>query len=209
MGKYNIDDLRLKGPSYRSKDGTLQFRVWMGHLMMSVYGPDRNQKPLFNKSLKEDETFLVSRYMTNLLKADPGKEYSLVYNTYDYKEKQRKLDYILVLKKDEKKVYHIILKANGQNYDFPIVNINAIAFGTGEIPPDEKSETTFSHLIHHLRNVVPMQVQLSSFPMENQGGGYNGGNRGGGSSYNSQSDFGNKSGGRSNLPPDDDIFAQA
>ena len=209
MGKFSIDDLKFKGPSYRSQNGeTLSFRVWMGHCMMTIYGPGRNQKPLLNKALKEDEIFLISKYMTVMVKAEPGKEYSLVYNTYDFKEKKRNLDYILILKKDEKRVYHIVIKANGQTYDFPIRNINAFSYGTGEIPDDEKSANTFLHLIHHLKNVIPLQTQLSSFPIENQGqgnsGGYRQGNRGGGNSYGGQGDFQSSN---KNLPPDDDIFS--
>ena len=205
MGKFTIDDLKFKGPSYRSQNGeTLSFRVWMGHCMLTVYGPGKGQKPLLNKSLKDDEVYLVSKYMTDIMKVEPGKEVSLVYNTYDFKAKQRNLDYILVIKKDEKRVYHLILKANGQTYDFPIRNINAFSYGTGEIPDDEKSTNTFMHLIQHLKTVVPMQIQLSSLPMENQGQGNNGGYRRGGSSYGGQGDFQ----GHKNLPPDDDIFSQ-
>ena len=207
MGKFTIDDLKPKGPSYRSQNGdTLSFRVWMGHCMITVYGPGRGQKPVLNKALKDDEVFLISKYMKDIVKAEPGKEISLVYNTYNFKEKKRNLDYILILKKDEKRIYHLIIKANGNTYDFPIRNINAITFGTGEIPDDEKSANTFMHLIQHLQNVVPMQIQLTSFPLENQGQGnnYQSHNSGGSSSYNGQNDFQN----RKNLPPDDDIFAQ-
>lgn len=203
MGKFTIDDLKFKGPSYRSQDGqTLQFRSWMGHCMVSIFGPDRNQRALFNKALKDDEVFLVSKYMGDLIKADPGKEVSLVYNSYNFKEKKRQLEFILVLKKDEHKVYHVIIKYQGQIYDFPIKNINAFELGTGAIPDDEKSLITFGHLIHHLKNVLPTQESLSSLPQENSGqrGGYSKG----GSGYSGQSDF------QSNrrLPSDDDIFSQ-
>lgn len=209
MGKFTIDDLKLKGPTYRSQNGdTLSFRVWMGHCMMTVYGPVKGQKPVLNKALKDDELYLVSKYMKDLMKAEPGKEISLVYNTYNFKEKKRNLDYILILKKDEKRIYHFIVKANGQNYDFPIRNINAFTYGTGDIPDDEKSTNTFMHLIHHLQQVIPIQIQLSSFPVENQrpSGGYqnNGGSSSPSSNYNGQEEFQS----RKNLPPDDDIFNQ-
>ncbi len=203
MGKFTIDDLKFTGPKYRSSDKTttLSFRVWMGHCMITINPMDRNQKPMFNKTLKDEEIFLVTKYMSDLLKAEPGQEKTLVYNTYNFKEKQRKLEYVLLMKKDEKKIYHLIIKFGGNTYDFPIINIAAFDLGTGAIPDDERSYVTFCHLIHHLKNVVPIQTTVSSFPIETN----NGYRRGGGSGYSGQGDFQSSS---KNLPSDDDIFSQ-
>ena len=202
MGKYSIDDLKLKGPTYRSQNGeTLSFRVWMGHCMLAINGANRGAKAIFSKVLREDEVFMIGKYMQDLIKDEPGKEISLVYNSYNRQEKKRVLDYILILKKDEKKVYHVIIKSNGQTFDFPILGSTSFSFGTGAIPNDERSYTAQCYLIQYLKTTLPVQVSLSSFPSENQGG-YGGGQHSG---YSGQSDFQSS---KRNLPSDDDIFSQ-
>lgn len=202
MGKYSIDDLRMNATRYRSVSGLemLTFNVWRGTCWLSISGAKDNKR-IFSKGLKLDEVGLIGQYMQELTKMDPGKEISLVYNGYNRQERKRYMEFVLVMKKDEQRVYHILIKNNGTTFDFPITFGNTITFGTGEIPENERSHRAFLQLINHLKNIVPFQTIITSFPAE-QRGGSNGGSGGGG--YSGQGDF--KSSSR-NLPSDDDIFA--
>lgn len=212
MGKFTTDDLRMISTRYRSVDGNvgLTFNVWHGTVWLSISGLRDNAK-VFSKGLRYEEISLITQYMSEFLKAEPGKEQSLVYNSYNRQEKKRVMEFILVLKKDEKQVFHVIIKANNSVFDFPIIYSNTITFGTGEIPESERSYRAMYQLVTHLKNLTPMQIQLSSFPIERQGGsgggygksgGYQG--RSGGGSYSGQGDFQSSK----KLPADDDIFSQ-
>lgn len=200
MGKFTIDDLRMKETSYRSVTGneTLSFHVWNGTCWLTIAGA-KDRKRIFSKALRYDEFGLIGQYMQELNKMDPGSEKSLVYNGYNRQERKRIVEFILVLKKDEQKIRHVIIKANGSTFDFPIMFNSTWTSGTGDIPEAERSEKAFKQLITHLINVVPFQIAMSSVPNDQQRSG--GGSSGGG--YSGQGDF--KSSNR-NLPSDDDIF---
>lgn len=207
MGKYSGDDRRMVNPRFRSIDGNTQltFRVWGGMPWISINGSKDNAK-VYSKNLKYEEMIMLGQIMQEFLKAEPGKENSFVYNTYNFKEKKRVMEFIFVLKKDEKSVYHIIVKANNNVYDFPIFLAgNNLAYGTGEMPEADRSRYAMRVLVHHIVNVIPVECQMTSYPMEQrQGGGNSYGNRSGGGGYGGQGDF--KS--QKSLPSDDDIFSQ-
>lgn len=211
MGKYSIDDLRMANPRFRSADGScaLTFRAWGGVPWISINGTKDGSR-IFSKNLKYEDYALLSQFITEFMKAEPGKESSFVYNSYNFKEKKRIMDFILVLKKDEKSVFHITIKANNNMYDFPIIFGNNIAYGTGEIPEGERSYRAMKFLSQHLTNVIPIELQLTSTPMERQNGGNNysgrsgGYNKPSGGGYSGQGDFQSQK----NLPSDDDIFSQ-
>lgn len=223
---YNLSDLRMIAPRYRSAAGTelLSIRVWNGGCLLGI-NLDKTPKPIFNKHWRINEVFLFAKYMSDFIKAEPNTDKTLVVNAYNRIEKKNAMDYVVIFRKDERKVFHIIIKSNGQTYDFPIRGINSISFGTGDIGEEERSTNEWMYLINFLKTMVPLQMQLSSFPMENQpgqnpngqGGGQGGGyNRGG---YN-RGNYGNNGGGYNRggqggggegprpdrLPPDDDIF---
>jgi len=224
---YNLSDLRMIAPRYRSAAGTelMTIRVWNGGCLFAI-NLDKTPKPIFNKHWRMNELFIFARYMSDFIKAEPNTDKTLVVNTYNRIEKKKVMDYVLIFRKDERKVFHIIVKTNGQTYDFPIRGVPDICFGTGDIGEEERSLNEWMYLINFMKNLVPIQMQLSSFPMENQngpnqngqgggqGGGYNRGgnynrgnyNRGGGGNGGDQG--GNNGGGYNNdrLPPDDDIF---
>jgi len=208
MGKYTCDDRRMVNPRFNSIDRStsLTFRVWGGMPWISVNGAKDGNK-IYSKNIKYEEMIMIGQIMQEFLKAEPGKEQSFVYNAYNFKEKKRVMEFIFVLKKDEKSVYHIIIKANNQVFDFPVFfTSNSIAYGTGDMPEADRSRYAMKTLIHHILNVIPVECQMTSFPMEQRSGGGNNtyANRGG-SNYGSQGDF--KSSNR-NLPSDDDIFSQ-
>lgn len=213
MGKYTIDDLRMANMRYRSIDNAtmLTFRVWGGMPWISINGSKDNAK-VFSKNVKYEDIGMIAQFVQEFLKAEPGKEASLVYNSYNFKEKKRVMDFIFVLKKDEKQIFHIIIKANNNAFDYPIIASNTITFGTGEIPEAERSYRAMKFLAHHLTNIIPIECQLTSIPLERQGGNGGGnsyGNRSGGyqkpsGGYGGQGDFQSQK----NLPSDDDIFSQ-
>lgn len=212
MGKYSVDDLRMVNPRYRSIDNAsfLTFRVWGGMPWISINGSKDNAK-IFSKNIKYEDIGLIAQYAQEFLKSEPGKELSLVYNSYNFKEKKRYMDFILVFKKDEKSIFHIIIKANNNSFDYPIIFGNTITYGTGEIPEAERSYRAMKFLAQHLTNIIPDELQMTSIPLERQNGGNgNYGNRPGGyqkqggGNYSGQGDFQ----GSKNLPSDDDIFGQ-
>ena len=211
MGKYSIDDLNMVNTRYRSIDGTvlLSLRVWRGTTWLSVNGAKDNAK-IFSKGLKYEEIALLGQFMNEFLKSEPGKEFSAVYNSYNRQERKRVMEFIFVLKKDEKSIYHVIIKANNSTFDFPIIYSNTITYGTGEIPEAERSYRAFVQLINHIKNVIPFQLNLTNVPSDrpgfnnNSGGGKSGGYQKGGGNYGGQGDFQSPK----NLPSDDDIFSQ-
>lgn len=206
MGKYTCDDRRMVNPRFSSIDrnSQLTFRVWGGMPWISINGSKDNAK-IYSKNIKYEEMIMIAQYMQEFLKAEPGKESSLVYNAYNFKEKKRIMEFIFVLKKDEKQIFHVIIKVNNNVFDFPILYANNLAYGTGEMPEAERSYRAMKALIHHLTYIVPMECQMTSFPMEQrQGGGNTYGNRSSGGNYGGQGDFKSPK----NLPADDDIFSQ-
>lgn len=224
---YTLSDLRMIAPRYRSAAGTemLSIRVWNGSCLLGI-NLDKTPKPIFNKHWKINELFVIVRYMSDFAKAEPNTDKTLVINTYNRIEKKKVMDYVLIFRKDERKIFHIIIKSNGQTYDFPIRGVADICFGTGDIAEEERSLNEWMYLINFLRNMVPLQMQLTAFPIENpngqnpngQGGGPGGGyNRGGYNrgNYNRGGQGGPQQGGNGQgggypsndrLPPDDDIF---
>jgi hypothetical protein len=188
----------------RTSNGeSLTFRVWNGIAFLTINGAGRDTRPIVNKALKSEDVFLISTYLTDLSKMEPGKDVTLVHNAYNRQDKKWSLDFILVFKKDEHKINHLIVKTAGQTYDFVITSGgNTWQLGTGEIPPEKKSSIGLNELIHHLRSLVPIQSQLTNFPRENNGapgGGYKNSR-----SYNGQNDFQSSR----RLPSDDDVFSQ-
>lgn len=211
MGKYTIDDIRMVSTRYNSIDRNtyLTFNVWHGSVWISIAGSKDNQR-IFSKGIRYEEISLITQYMSEFLKAEPGKEQSLVYNSYNRQEKKRVMEFIFVLKKDEKQVFHVIIKANNNVFDFPIIYSNTITFGTGEIPESERSYRAMLQLVTHLKNLTPMQIQMSNVPQEQKQGGSGGyGGKSGGyqqrqGGYGGQGDFQSSK----RLPSDDDIFSQ-
>jgi len=220
---YSLSDLRMIAPRYRSAAGTelMSIRVWNGGCLFGI-NLDKTPKPIFNKHWKINELFVIAKYMSDFAKAEPNTDKTLVINTYNRIEKKRVMDYVLIFRKDERKVFHIIVKSNGQTYDFPIRGVSDISFGTGDIAEEERSLNEWMYLVNFLRTLVPIQMQLTSFPIEmpngqnqnGQGGGQGGGyNRGGNynrGNYNRGNGGGGDNGGNypsnDRLPPDDDIF---
>ena len=213
MGKFTIDDLRTVSTRYSSIDRNtyLTFSAWRGSVWLSVVGSKDNQR-VYSKGIRYEEISLITQYLNEFLKAEPGKEQSLVYNSYNRQEKKRVMEFIFVMKKDEKQVFHIIIKANNSVFDFPIIYSNTITFGTGEIPEAERSYRAMAQLVTFLKTLVPMQIQMTNVPQEQKpgSGGGNYGNRSGGyqrqggGSYGGQGDFQSSK----RLPADDDIFSQ-
>lgn len=219
MGKYSIDDVRMIVNPYRSATGAeqLSFRPFGGTIWLSIYGTGPTASKVYSKGLKLNEIGLLSQYMGELLKSQEPKEISLVYNGWNRQDRKRVMEFILVLKKDDQKVFHVIIKVNNQSYDFPIMYNQTFAFGTGEIPEAERSYRAFYQLIQDFKTLLPLQAQLTNYGTfeRGQGGGGNrrggnyqprqGGNSGGdGGSYSGQGDFKSSR----NLPSDDDIFQQ-
>lgn len=200
---------------YRSATGTenFTFRVWGGGCWLSITNAQNATQKVYSKMLKPNELALIAQYMQDLSKSQEAKEISLVYNGWNRQDRKRIMEFIIVLKKDEQKVFHIIVKVGNASYDFPILYNNTIAYGTGEIPEAERSVRAWNQLIYDLKTLYPIEMFITNnrdMPPNGQGGqrsgGYNrqsGGNSGG--SYSGQGDF--KPSGR-NLPSDDDIFQQ-
>jgi hypothetical protein len=208
MENKQFSDLKMiPSTAMRTQNGeSLTFRVWNGTPFLTINGSGRDARPIVNKALKIGDVFLISSYLSDLLKSEPGKENTLVHNAYNRQDKKWFLDYLLVLKKDEHKVNHIVVKSDGQTYDFVLTySGNTWQLGTGEISPDKKSSLCLSELIYHLRNLIPVQATLTNFPREMNGAP--GGNRynNNKNSYSGQNDFQQSN---RRLPSDDDIFSQ-
>ena len=202
---YNISDLRMLSPTYRSTSGSerLSIRVFRGICLINI-NVEKSPRPIFNKHLSFTETYQIAKYMTDMLKSEPNSDKTLVYNAYDKNQKKRVLDYVLIFRKDERKIFHIVIKTNGQTFDFPIKSVSSFAFGTGEIPEDERSNVEWGFLINFIKNLIPIQMQLSNFPLENNNSGGQGYQRQGGYTPrpNSNGEFASSRG----LPGDEDMF---
>lgn len=211
---YNISDLRMLAPRFRSTSKTeiLSVRVFASICLVNI-NLDKTPKPIFNKHWSMDDLAFIISEMTAFSKAEPNTEVTFVKNVYNNVERKKVMDYVLIFKRDERKIFHIIIKTNGQVYDFPIMNNTMFSTGTGDIPEDVKSQIGWNAFTDFIKNKVWLQMQLSAFPNENQqngqqgGGGYN--RQGGGYNNNrnyaprpNNGEFQSSRG----LPGDEDIF---
>lgn len=214
-----ISDLKMIDLRYRTTTGHeyLNFHVFGGLLYIRIM-PEKEMKPIFSRKLRFEDFTTFTSVMTSLLKAEPNTEKTLVVNDYNRQEKKIVLDYVIIFKKDERKVLHICIKQNGNTWDAAIRTSPTICYGTGEIPEDERSIYAWMNLISAFNNLFPVELQLSSFAFDGQNGGGNGGgnynrgnyNRGGGNYGGQAQPQPQPEGGEfksvSDLPTDDDIF---
>ena len=201
---YYVSDLSMPGLRYRSLSGTEIFaiRVYKGVCLFNI-NLDKVPKPIFNRHIKLNEVWEVAEFMSRLVKMEPKSDITLVHNAYDRVQKQKALDYVLILRKDEKKIFHIIVKTNGQMYDFPIKGASDFSYGTGEIPEEERSYMEWTYIINYLKVVARHQVDMSSFPPELPAGGQPGaqGGQGGAPAGGYQRQAGQGNYNRGNYPP--------
>lgn len=186
-----LDSLRHPYPTYRSTTGQEvgSFNVFAGTVYFTVQ-PASGGASIYKTKLRLDDVYVVSLFMEDMLSAEPNTSKTLVFNDPEPSPEGKptlKLRCILMLKKDERKVFHVILKADGQTWDFPIRYSKYVAMGTGEIPEDTRSIFGWRYLINYLRTLVPHQVDLTAVKVSrdpNGQGGQGGGNRYGGGGWN-------------------------
>lgn len=160
---FDLGDLTFKVHQYKSATGTeqLKFRVWGGEVRLGVY-KDGEFKPIFERPLNDEKLFILVSRIEELIKASPDFKDPIVFSSMDRETKKIAPEWVLVLVKDAKMVYHIEVQIKGGKYDFPLKGPFGISYGSNPLQEAEKSAISLKALVNWFKTRAPLECVVSN-----------------------------------------------
>lgn len=153
------DDIRTKQIQL-SADGTKDRMIWSvfgGSVGLSVI-QDGDFKNAARVRISDELRAMIELTIDKLRKAESGAKFPLVVSKWNSQEKKSERDFVLVLGKDEQRIYYIEFDAGKGIQRFTFPKISKIQTGSENMADAEQSAVRMKVFADWLKFIVPVEM---------------------------------------------------